>query len=148
MRISDWSSDVCSSDLLDGVRFRTVNVIGAVLLGCTTNAGNGNVTGAIDTYNGAENINVLGCTIRYFTYAGIKIQNSSNINVIGNIVTEGAKPTAANTNASYGIITASGIRSSVVQQYHRSEEQTSELQSLMRISYAVFCLKKKKSHKH
>src|SRR3546814_8897561 len=117
MRISDWSSDVCSSDLLDGVRFRTVNVIGAVLLGCTTNAGNGNVTGAIDTYNGAENINVLGCTIRYFTYAGIKIQNSSNINVIGNIVTE------------------------------RSEEHTSELQSLMRISYAVFCLKKQKTTK-
>src|SRR3546814_10436858 len=28
----------------------------------------------------------------------------------------------------------------------RSEEHTSELQSLMRISYAVFCLKKKKSH--
>src|SRR3546814_1477734 len=27
---------------------------------------------------------------------------------------------------------------------HRSEEQTSELQSLMRISYAVFCLKTKK----
>src|SRR3546814_7148743 len=30
---------------------------------------------------------------------------------------------------------------------HRSEEHTSELQSLMRISYAVFCLKKKKQHK-
>src|SRR3546814_13982063 len=29
---------------------------------------------------------------------------------------------------------------------HRSEEHTSELQSLMRISYAVFCLKKKKYH--
>src|SRR3546814_4162259 len=29
-------------------------------------------------------------------------------------------------------------------QAHRSEEHTSELQSLMRISYAVFCLKKKK----
>src|SRR3546814_2591167 len=29
----------------------------------------------------------------------------------------------------------------------RSEEHTSELQSLMRISYAVFCLKKKKSNK-
>src|SRR3546814_9297036 len=29
----------------------------------------------------------------------------------------------------------------------RSEEHTSELQSLMRISYAVFCLKKKKQHK-
>src|SRR3546814_6373222 len=30
----------------------------------------------------------------------------------------------------------------------RSEEHTSELQSLMRISYAVFCLKKKKRSKH
>src|SRR3546814_6872549 len=30
----------------------------------------------------------------------------------------------------------------------RSEEHTSELQSLMRISYAVFCLKKKKQQKH
>src|SRR3546814_10073709 len=30
----------------------------------------------------------------------------------------------------------------------RSEEHTSELQSLMRISYAVFCLKKKKQKKH
>src|SRR3546814_1805881 len=30
---------------------------------------------------------------------------------------------------------------------HRSEEHTSELQSLMRISYAVFCLKKKKHSK-
>src|SRR3546814_7647464 len=30
----------------------------------------------------------------------------------------------------------------------RSEEHTSELQSLMRISYAVFCLKKKKKRKH
>src|SRR3546814_9351603 len=30
----------------------------------------------------------------------------------------------------------------------RSEEHTSELQSLMRISYAVLCLKKKKRHKY
>src|SRR3546814_2747474 len=30
---------------------------------------------------------------------------------------------------------------------HRSEEHTSELQSLMRISYAVFCLKKKKNQR-
>src|SRR3546814_7725641 len=32
--------------------------------------------------------------------------------------------------------------------YDRSEEHTSELQSLMRISYAVFCLKKKKNKKN
>src|SRR3546814_5558159 len=35
-----------------------------------------------------------------------------------------------------------------VEHYGRSEEHTSELQSLMRISYAVFCLKKKKKIEH
>src|SRR3546814_2681983 len=35
---------------------------------------------------------------------------------------------------------------STVRRSGRSEEHTSELQSLMRISYAVFCLKKKKNH--
>src|SRR3546814_1297768 len=33
-------------------------------------------------------------------------------------------------------------------EWDRSEEHTSELQSLMRISYAVFCLKKKKKQKY
>src|SRR3546814_16497373 len=46
----------------------------------------------------------------------------------------------------------SGIRSIGCSVSGRSEEHTSELQSLMRISYAVFCLKKKKKienqHKH
>src|SRR3546814_7559582 len=36
----------------------------------------------------------------------------------------------------------------VLGQWFRSEEHTSELQSLMRISYAVFCLKKKRTTKH
>src|SRR3546814_2527734 len=39
----------------------------------------------------------------------------------------------------------SAIVSSVMGRSVRSEEHTSELQSLMRISYAVFCLKKKKT---
>src|SRR3546814_10104413 len=34
------------------------------------------------------------------------------------------------------------------ERFERSEEHTSELQSLMRISYAVFCLKKKQIKKH
>src|SRR3546814_5277899 len=38
--------------------------------------------------------------------------------------------------------------SRLIGEYDRSEEHTSELQSLMRISYAVFCLKKKKHHSH
>src|SRR3546814_1005485 len=37
-----------------------------------------------------------------------------------------------------------GFRGADVEIHRRSEEHTSELQSLMRISYAVFCLKKKK----
>src|SRR3546814_9648051 len=37
-------------------------------------------------------------------------------------------------------------RRRVAELRHRSEEHTSELQSLMRISYAVFCLKKKKKN--
>src|SRR3546814_5653114 len=38
--------------------------------------------------------------------------------------------------------------SGAAQTSSRSEEHTSELQSLMRISYAVFCLKKKKQKRH
>src|SRR3546814_4952020 len=35
-----------------------------------------------------------------------------------------------------------------IEGFFRSEEHTSELQSLMRISYAVFCLKKKNKYRH
>src|SRR3546814_1885814 len=41
-----------------------------------------------------------------------------------------------------------GLRLGAGQLRQRSEEHTSELQSLMRISYAVFCLKKKKQTKN
>src|SRR3546814_2976918 len=42
------------------------------------------------------------------------------------------------------IVYSSEFRDCIVEIQDRSEEHTSELQSLMRISYAVFCLKKKK----
>src|SRR3546814_2205816 len=45
-----------------------------------------------------------------------------------------------------GASTHSNLRSAMAGLRHRSEEHTSEFQSLMRISYAVFCLKKKISH--
>src|SRR3546814_2103247 len=41
-------------------------------------------------------------------------------------------------------LTGMGLRVIEVGRVNRSEEHTSELQSLMRLSYAVFCLKKKK----
>src|SRR3546814_2389243 len=39
------------------------------------------------------------------------------------------------------------VRGRIVPEHRRSEEHTSELQSLMRISYAVFCLKKKRKQR-
>src|SRR3546814_6610701 len=47
------------------------------------------------------------------------------------------------------IVSETGVirtRAKAEERLRRSEEHTSELQSLMRISYAVFCLKKKKNH--
>src|SRR3546814_5732412 len=59
--------------------------------------------------------------------------------------------TASATKTHRGLIAAFGqhlvLGGHVASELGRSEEHTSELQSLMRISYAVFCLQKKK-HKH
>src|SRR3546814_7957112 len=55
--------------------------------------------------------------------------------------------TSARSRYSFGTFTSAAIAADVnVPKEYRSEEHTSELQSLMRISYAVFCLKKKKQH--
>src|SRR3546814_1391939 len=96
MRISDWSSDVCSSDLL-----------GSVLVTLSQNARNRSTR--------AEG--GLPATIAALI-APIEIPATQSISI-----PESASPS----------ITPA-----------RSEEHTSELQSLMRISYAVFCLQKKK----
>src|SRR3546814_1525615 len=109
MRISDWSSDVCSSDLI----YDTV-VVGA------------GGSGLRATMGSAEAGLKTACITKVF-------------------------PTRSHTVAAQGGIAASlGNNSPDHWQWHmydtvkRSEEHTSELQSLMRISYAVFCLKKKK----
>lgn len=101
---------------LDGARYRTVNINNAILLGCSTNAGNGNITGAIDTYNGAENVTISGCTIRYYTYAAIKIQNSSNFVITGNTCNSGYVPAGAHTPQSLSIATIEKARGSTVEQ--------------------------------
>src|SRR3546814_9008068 len=90
MRISDWSSDVCSSDLIG---------VGADKAGPAVILSFG-IAGLI-------------CACAALAYAEMAT-----------------------------MIPASGSAYT----YSRSEEHTSELQSLMRISYAVFCLKKK-THK-
>src|SRR3546814_10267284 len=60
-------------------------------------------------------------------------------------------PGTTSTPMLHNVLNEDQIRDMVADQQaitRRSEEHTSELQSLMRISYAVFCLKKKKIQKH
>src|SRR3546814_1291502 len=102
MRISDWSSDVCSSDLSG---FAT----GVALSGATDAV-------SVDFAGAALSVTSTGANA-----TGITTQDGTDVTIT----------TAANA--------ATGNGAAV-----RSEEHTSELQSLMRISYAVFCLKKKK----
>src|SRR3546814_6087940 len=106
MRISDWSSDVCSSDLWL-VAFNVINVHNQFVR---------TVLNAIDRIT-----EPLLRPIRRFMPDLGGIDFSPMVLILVLIV---------------------------IQRLLRSEEHTSELQSLMRISYAVFCLKKKKLHTH
>src|SRR3546814_6490444 len=100
MRSSDWSSDVCSSDLARSL--------------AVTNPANGALIAEVTDMDAAD------------TRAAIDAAATAMPAVL-------ASPAGIKINFQ--------LFDSV-----RSEEHTSELQSLMRISYAVFCLKKKKTH--
>src|SRR3546814_8411018 len=55
---------------------------------------------------------------------------------------------AASPSTRNGFLRSRNLSHFSLQNFLRSEEHTSELQSLMRISYAVFCLKKQRKGKH
>src|SRR3546814_7661019 len=123
MRISDWSSDVCSSDLMSlsssyGMRVHPV-------------------TGRVARHNGIDIPAPRGTPI-YATADGI-VGRAQRLGGYGNYV-EVEHGNAIQTR--YGHMSSYIVRSGQ-QVKKRSEEHTSELQSLIRISYAVFCLKKK-----
>src|SRR3546814_6912322 len=117
MRISDWSSDVCSSDLLA--------------------SGHGREAVAVDTQvacHNREKIAWLGIGIVPLRPMAPTVQiAAAHWIAIGKQHREGGL-VCFHPNA----VDAQYIRPV----RERSEEHTSELQSLMRISYAVFCLKK------
>src|SRR3546814_1859046 len=115
MRISDWSSDVCSSDLAEGL---------AALKPSFAGLADFDLGGGV-TFRKQINRRYPDVDIQHFHHAG----NSSG-------VVDGA---AAILLTSKDYADKHGLKPRA-----RSEEHTSELQSLMRISYAVFFLKKKK----
>src|SRR3546814_6668891 len=117
MRISDWSSDVCSSDLLGQHRFQ-LGIQGLFGIHRGELAHRLRKLGAILLVSGRHRL-ALGVERRFGALAQIVRQPlpTEGLHIVG---TQALRPMG------------------------RSEEHTSELQSLMRISYAVFCLKKKK----
>src|SRR3546814_1312960 len=135
MRISDWSSDVCSSDLGNagsGVTTLAKNDSGTwVLTGNHSYTGSTNINaGTLFIGGGGTTGSVVSSIFNNFGTLGFNRSNS--LTYAGTIVGTGAV-----NQVGAGTTTPPGNNS-------RSDEQTSELQSLMRISYAVFCLKKKK----
>src|SRR3546814_9208450 len=117
LRISDWSSDVCSSDLSTAY-----------------------------TRDGSFSVSSEG---RLVTNDGYPLQPDINI-------PEGAQSLTIGKDGTVTVMVPGDTQPSQIGQIElvnflnpaglqplRSEEHTSELQSLMRISYAVFCLKKK-----
>src|SRR3546814_1329595 len=117
MRISDWSADVCSSDL----------VAAAVL------SGNRNFEGRVSPDVRA---NFLASPPLVVAYA-----------LKGTVTTDFVETPIGQGSDGQDVYLKDLWPSNDEIRTVRSEEHTSELQSLMRISYAVLCLKKKKKNK-
>src|SRR3546814_9276202 len=109
MRISDWSSDVCSSDLRR------------------------------DSSAAPLPDRRQGRALRGGWCAGTRERGRSSGSPVNNDVQDAPSPDRELRRCGDGGPMRCGRRADT-----RSEEHTSELQSLMRISYAVFSLKKKK----
>src|SRR3546814_5255057 len=120
MRISDWSSDVCSSDLaVRGARIavRQRRTRRALLVGRRA---------------GAARADRAGAWRRRCARRG---RDDAELSALGF--------RSRDPRRAVDVAVADALAPRRRGAADRSEEHTSELQSLMRISYAVFCLKKK-----
>src|SRR3546814_7618468 len=148
MRISDWSSDVCSSDLLHN-RWKTLLLGGGGAFAATIMAFMTlpfQFQPTIDTDYSQVNVEMVpGSTLEQ---TGAVTQHVADVLSQSSIV-DSAFSDIEPTKATIYLTLKKGHEQSSVDWERemapkRSEEHTSELQSLMRTSYAVFCLKKKK----
>src|SRR3546814_6308969 len=139
MRISDWSSDVCSSDLLAaGYRGYSGNPGKPSEPGLTADARSLLDWAAAEGY-GRERLVYYGESLG--TAVAVKIASERPPSAL---VLEAPPSSIADVaQAHYWYLP---VRLLIRDPWDRSEEHTSELQSLMRISYAVFCLKKKNNN--
>src|SRR3546814_5324942 len=115
MRISDWSSDVCSSDLLRAIigNMESRRPVGLELL-------------------------ATGPTYRTISVdATLDVAPTASLTGVQTAIGEALDTALSPLHWQFGL----DFRPVMLLGAIRSEEHTSELQSLMRISYAVFCLK-------
>src|SRR3546814_9324524 len=129
MRISDWSSDVCSSDLQPGGDILLVQIPGGQFHNKRCDLGVVRVE--FPTVKVEEGFCHYQCRPLVPIHKRMVARNSESV--------------ACGKRGRIGIVIRRQVawpRERRLQQA-RSEEHTSELPSLMRISYAVFCLKKK-----
>src|SRR3546814_2715525 len=157
MRISDWSSDVCSSDLgadeaLDRKLHRTIAIVASNIDSCAFNKAVANIYGLANTVerapasaSRAKAVEAMLLLVAPMVphlaeeaWAALGreglIADQSWPDVDPALLVEDEVTIAVQVNGK--------LRDTII----RSEEHTSELQSLMRISYAVFCLKKKNTN--
>src|SRR3546814_3922003 len=176
MRISDWSSDVCSSDrcrlepvfdaegrndvaddrqgmfvilgkMVDDARFPGMQVAAAEILGADLlarrrlhqrRAGEEDRTLITDDHRLVANRGNIGTASGAASHHARDLRGARRRHV--GLIEEHA-PEMVAVGKYLGLMRQ--VRAAAVDEVDRSEEHTSELQSLMRISYAVFCLKKK-----
>src|SRR3546814_6726904 len=131
MRISDWSSYVFSSDLEQFITFFILGLLAIMLFMMLSFT----YVGVGSTAQNFDFVRLLGESLNLkvgtwagpaFWFTGVVVLLSTNLTVVDMI----------------GRIVADILKT------NRSEEHTSELQSLMRLSYAVFCLKQKHTTEH
>src|SRR3546814_5238283 len=119
MRISDWSSDVCSSDLL----FTAPRLGAAGVDGC--DQARGDLVGGAQAVDRYEQVALL-----------VPLDQRRRLTLVE---VEALADRFGGVVGSLHDLAAAVVAHPAV----RSEEHTSELPSLMRISFAVFCLQKK-----